>query len=205
VIGNVIEQSATTDNSGIVAYGEEPDGLNPDTHLFFVNNTVLNDRSAGTFLNIGSTVDPIVVTNDIFAGVGTVSTQASAVITSSWDASMGDPGFVDPGTFNVALGEGSPCIDAGTDPGSDGEYSLSPDEQYLHPTNSESRGIGGDAIDIGAFEYGNPGVGAADDTGGGGEDTAAGPKGAGCGCDATPGPGVGWLGLLLAAVTRRRR
>jgi hypothetical protein len=208
VIGNVIEQAATADNSSIVAYGEEPDGINPDTHLFFVNNTVLNDRSAGTFLNIGTSVtEPVVVTNDVFAGVGTVSTQTSTVVTRSWDASMGDPSFVDAGTFDLALADGSPCIDAGTDPGSDGDYSLSPDAQYVHPTSSEPRGIGGDAIDIGAFEYRNPGLAAGDDTGGGGEETGTngGPSGKGCGCDSAPRGTVGWIGAFLVALAARRR
>jgi hypothetical protein len=53
VIGNVIQQGPFTENSTIVAYGEEG-ATNPDSTLYFVNNTVVNNRWNGFFIKIGA-------------------------------------------------------------------------------------------------------------------------------------------------------
>jgi hypothetical protein len=95
VIGNVIEQSATTQNPDIITFGEEgvPGGY--DTHLFVVNNTIINDYSSGTFVN-DATSTPAVIENDIFYNAGTVTNQSTATLTTNFSSpSMGDPMFVD--------------------------------------------------------------------------------------------------------------
>ncbi len=49
VIGNVIAQSADTDNPTLVSYGAEGTHW-PDNALYFVHNTLVNDRYDGSFL-----------------------------------------------------------------------------------------------------------------------------------------------------------
>lgn len=51
VIGNIIGQSAGTENPDIIAYGAEGPRW-PDNALFLAHNTVLNDFHAGTFLKL---------------------------------------------------------------------------------------------------------------------------------------------------------
>lgn len=53
VVGNVIGQSAGTNDPVLVAYGEEGPRW-PDNALFLTHNTLLNDRHAGTFLKAWS-------------------------------------------------------------------------------------------------------------------------------------------------------
>ena len=159
VLGNIIEQSATTQNDNIISYGEEPQNvIDPDTHLFVVNNTFLNDDGRGTFVHLDPGITTAaLVENNIFAGGGTDCDETSATLTTNFDdPAMGDPMFVDQATYDVALMSGSPCIDKGTLPGPNGAQSLIPGYEYVQPESGEPRQIEGSAIDIGAYEYGNP-------------------------------------------------
>ena len=143
IIGNLIQQGPLTDNSIIVAYGAE--GLsNPSNEFYFINNSVVNDRGAGTFLDVnqGTTAK---IYNNIFSGGGTMLSdpgdQASNLETTN-------PGFVDIDSYDYHLLAGSPAIDNGFNPG----ISLIPTHQYIHPINTEPRPIN-NTIDIGAYEY----------------------------------------------------
>ncbi len=176
VIGNILEQAATTQNPAIVSYGEESATLDPDTHLFFVNNTLLNDAGGGTFVVVGSTVTtPAVLVNNVFTGPGTVTTQAAAMQATNFTDAMGSPMFVDAATYDVHLQAGSPCIDKGSDPGMGAGQPLAPGFEYVHPLGGEPRMVVGAAIDIGAYEFGNmPGDGGVVGDAGGGGDAAGG-------------------------------
>ncbi|MEI9947962.1 MAG: right-handed parallel beta-helix repeat-containing protein [Pseudomonadota bacterium] len=154
IVGNLIEQGEHGENPSLLSYGLEGSTPgNPKHELYVVNNTFVNDRpSGGTFVNIGAAVDvPAQLQNNIFAGPGTVSNQASAISTSNF--SGGDPRFVDRATFDYSLEADSPCIDRGSAPGMADGLALSPEWQYLHPASARARkGMG--IIDIGAYEYG---------------------------------------------------
>lgn len=202
VIGNVIEQSAESQNHAILAYGEETSGMNPDTHLFVVNNTFVNHANAGMFVAIGSAItEPAVLMNDVFTGPGTVCAQADAQITSCHDDGMGDPGLVDPANLDVHLTAGSACVDAGADPGAE----LSPSAEYASEADETPRSVVAAAIDLGAFEFGNPttDTGAPDSDTEGDSDTDTSPA-SGCGCAGSPLPS-GWIALGIAALALRRR
>lgn len=215
VVGNVIEQSATTQNPALLAFGEEGVPAGYDAHLFVVNNTFLNTKGSGTFIN-NPTTTATVITNNIFWNGGTVSSQTAAIQTSNFvSATSGDPGFVNVASFDVHLQQSSPCVDKGTAPGSSGGQSLAPVFEYVHPTSQGARGIAGPAIDIGAYEFGNPGGGGTgtdggtDPGGGAGGDAAT-----GCSCqigahapaqDGSLGSLWGVLfGLLSVAQIRRK-
>jgi MYXO-CTERM domain-containing protein len=154
VIGNLIEQSAASMNPGIITFGEEGTPGGYDTHLFVVNNTIVNDLGSGTFV-IDPTSTPAVVTNNIFYNGGTVTSQAAAMLTTNFDsAMMGNPMFTNVAGYDVTLLAGSPCIDKGTDPGMGGGQSLMPVFEYVHPLSEVARSVVGPAIDIGAYEHG---------------------------------------------------
>ena len=164
VIGNVIEQGPQTDNPSMLAYGLEGTAPgNPGHALYVINNTFANDRdNGGTFVNVGAAIDtPVRLQNNLFAGPGTLTNQASAVSSSNF--SGGDPLLFAREVYDYNLQPGSPCVDQGTDPGSVGAFSLTPEWQYLHPSSARGR-VGVGAIDIGAYELGNgnePGPGGA--------------------------------------------
>lgn len=150
IVGNVIEQGPMTMNAAIIDYGSEASGFNPTSDLYVVNNTIVNDRAAGgTFVQIAAMVTtPAQLANNIFFGGGTVTTQASAVQTANYSGAS--PMFAAPASYDYHLLAGSPCVDAGQDPGA----TLAPTMQYVHPAMVEGRVVAGAAIDIGAYELG---------------------------------------------------
>jgi hypothetical protein len=173
IIGNLVQQGPSSNNPSLVAYGEEPNGINPILELFVVNNTFVNEKANGTFLNIGGGVStPVVVTNNIFRGPGTVISQGNAMLKGNFTDMDGDPMFVNQGGFDYHLQDASPCKDKGVDPGSGSGMSLAPTEQYVHPSSHEGRMAVG-AIDIGAYEIGG-GVGGSSGSGGAGGSSAGG-------------------------------
>ncbi|MEI9936003.1 MAG: hypothetical protein WDO69_02135 [Pseudomonadota bacterium] len=154
MIGNLIEQGDNGQNPSLLSYGLEGTAAgNPSHDLYLVNNTFVNDRpDGGTFVNVGAAVDvPALLENNIFAGPGTVTNQASAVSVSNF--SNGDLLFVDRAGFDYRLMAGSPCIDRGTAQGTAEGVASTPDWQYLHPANAQAR-VGVGTIDIGAYESG---------------------------------------------------
>jgi len=143
LIGNLIQQGTLTDNSTMVSYAAESAG-NPVQQLYAVNNTLVNENGAGTFMAIraGSTAQ---VTNNLFAGPGTAvsgpATQSSNLVTTT-------PLFVNQAAFDYRRTSSSP----GSDPGSSSTgFALAPVFQYVHPHNREARPILG-APHIGAYE-----------------------------------------------------
>ena len=153
VIGNIIEQGPSSPNHSIIEYGAEGIPSGRATDLFVVNNTIVNDASAGTFVFVsGSVTTPVTLRNNIFAGPGTISTQASAVLDANTTAADGDPKFVNRSAYDYRLLSGSPAIDHGGAPGSAFGVSLVPTLQYVHPTSTVSRATAGSAIDRGAYE-----------------------------------------------------
>ena len=233
VIGNIIEQSAVSQNSAIIDYGSEPATNNPDLRLFVVNNTVVNHRSAAIFVADHSAT-PALLMNNIFLGPGTVSSQANSVLTTNFTSSDGDPKLKDEAGYDYRLLPGSPCVDQGSDPGTVDGHPLTPTQQYVHPLQGEARPVSG-ALDIGAYELATASDGGVLDAGitdagitdagttdagttdAGGVDAGGLPGVPEGGTGATPGEGGGCaLGggsvagaipaiLLLAALLFRRR
>ncbi|MCB9579681.1 MAG: hypothetical protein H6717_21810 [Polyangiaceae bacterium] len=197
VIGNLVEQGPQTDNPNMLAYQEEgANAANPSHELFVINNTFVNDKGNGTFVNIGGSVStPAVIKNNIFFGGGTVTNQGNA------DQANNESGtttcLADAANFDYHLVAGSPCVDAGVDPGTGAGMALLPQFQYVHPADRENRTSVG-AIDIGAYELGggSAGTGGAGGSGGGNTGGSAGSAtggaaGAGTGGGATGGASSG--------------
>jgi hypothetical protein len=150
IIGNLLHQSTATNNSNMMCHACEG-ATNPNQSLSVVNNTFVNDRWTGTFVDNRSVVTAL-VTNNIFVGngtavVGPATQQANLAVAT-------DPGFVDISTHDSRLtAAATGAIDQGSDPGSAGAFDLTPVAHSVHPLASELR-VTVDTLDIGAYEFG---------------------------------------------------
>src|ERR1019366_8109598 len=157
VLGNVVEKGLNDQAGGMLGYllGGAVAGI-PSTELYVANNTFVNDQAAATyFLNIGAAdPTPAAVTNNIFYGPGTISTQAGSVLNTNLTS---DPLFVNQGGYDYHLASASPAINAGSTPAPADGVSLTPIYQYLDPACAEARSLVG-PIDIGAYESGGAGA-----------------------------------------------
>ncbi|HEX4124019.1 MAG TPA: right-handed parallel beta-helix repeat-containing protein [Tepidisphaeraceae bacterium] len=158
IIGNVIQQSAGSQNSTILAYGEEG-VVSPKSELNVINNTFVNDRGGGIFINAGKLPDRlrVVVLNNIFAGPGTrnIAHTDNQWMQANVQATISGAGFRDPAHYDYHLTAGSPAIGRGirTHPDAMGN-SLVPTEQYVDPCDKTARSRGG--VDAGAFAFERP-------------------------------------------------
>jgi hypothetical protein len=71
LIGNLFHQSANTDHPAMIAFAAEHNQNKPEQVLYVVNNTFVNDRAGGIFVNNHS-VAPAILINNLFVGQGTV-------------------------------------------------------------------------------------------------------------------------------------
>lgn len=149
VIGNVIQQGPATENSGIISYGAE--GLtHPLNELYFVNNTVVNDRSAGgVFLFVKAGADAARIVNNVFSGRGDLLSGPGA-LRNNVVAAKTD--FVNPAGFDYQLKAGAAAIGRGVDPGSAYGFELRPSAEYAHKAEKRTRSRSG-KLDVGALEY----------------------------------------------------
>lgn len=159
VIGNVIEQGPNSTNSGIIGYGMESLTNNAPHEFYFINNTVVNNKSNGTFVSIPAGTALYKSYNNIFAGAGTLLNGSATLVDTSnnWRATaISSVGFVNASGYDYHLTSSSQAIDGGTSPGTTNVwYPLTPVMEYKHSADSISRipsGVGGQ-LDIGAFEF----------------------------------------------------
>ena len=146
LIGNVIVQGSKTANPTIINYAEEG-ASNPHQELYVVNNTIVNNRGSGTFVAIAGQPTDARLVNNIFAGGGTV---LSGQATAAANLASNDPGFVNQAEGDYHLAPGSRAINAGTNPGTGDNVSLTPRYEYQR-LNGAPRPQN-DALDIGAYE-----------------------------------------------------
>lgn len=158
IIGNIIQQSAASQNHTIFAYGEEGN-LWPTSALYVVNNTFVNNASSGTFINAPTlpTTVPMRIRNNIFAGPGVALSINGAAHPVSGSGNLtttvAKAGFVNAASFNYHLLKTSPAINIGVSPGADSTgFSLTPLYEYVFPASNQKRPVHG-ALDAGAYEY----------------------------------------------------
>ncbi len=156
IIGNEIEQGPNTQNSNIIGYGLE--GLsNPTSEIYLINNTIVNDKTNGSFVNIQNGTSVCKAVNNIFAGPGTIFLGNATTIDTSnnWYLSIAAAGMVDAPNFNYHLLSTCSAINNGINPGMANTFSLTPEFEYQDTAESISRVVNGQ-IDIGAHEFGTP-------------------------------------------------
>jgi hypothetical protein len=134
-VGNVIGQSALTQNPTLLSYGAETSTATAHG-LYLANNTFINDRPAGgTFVRVGAArlaagLDMRFV-NNLLVGPGEVATGSAA-----WPAHnrrTTAASLQAPAKLNFRLVAGSPLIGSGVAPGSAGGRSLAPTAEFKRP------------------------------------------------------------------------
>jgi hypothetical protein len=144
IVGNVIQQGPLTDNTTIVAYGEEG-SLQPGRSLDIVNNTFVNDLAGrGTFVRAVPTNSQVRLINNAYLGDGTIYSGPTAV--EQGNLTVASSAVVDRATLDLRPTAGSPLIDGGISP------PVGVTSEYRHPTSSSARPLVG-IVDTGAFEY----------------------------------------------------
>ena len=156
VIGNVIEQGPNSDNSGIISYGAE--SATNAQELYVVNNTIVNNRSAGgTFLQVVGSATTT-VRNNIFYGAGTPWSGGTVTASNNYvePAYNNSPRFAATGSYDFHLTSASPAsvLNAGVALGLGGGFALTPTGEYVYDAQGRSRPLAG-VLDLGAFEYGS--------------------------------------------------
>lgn len=158
IMGNEIHQGTNGENSNIIGYGQE--GLsNPPPHqLYVVNNTIVNERTTGSFLALRDGTELCYIHNNIFAGDGSikVGTAFSNDIAYNWNGTIANAKFIDSKSYDYHLQATSPAVNTGeTSSISVNGLSLVPKNEYRHPVNITFRIVVG-TIDIGAHENNTP-------------------------------------------------
>lgn len=147
VIGNTFQQGSQTENSTLLSFGAEKK-VHPDSFLYIINNTFINDRHAGVFINAPKFSGESVIANNIFSGKGHVDVVArfsSNIKTESFE-------FKNTPANPYALPAGSPAINAGANLAPVNGISLVPEYQYRHPTDKQLRSKKAEP-DVGAYEF----------------------------------------------------
>ncbi|HYQ88066.1 MAG TPA: hypothetical protein VEU09_00390 [Candidatus Binatia bacterium] len=154
IIGNVVEQGPNSSNSNIISYAAESAG-NGTLDLYVVNNTIVNDKSTGTFINVraGTTAK---VLNNIFYGPGNLMAGGIFAAAANLQTSSG-AGFLSPGPpnydYHLTASTPTTIVGAGLAPGTSVVgYLLTPAYQYVYDEQFTTRSPIG-SLDLGAFEY----------------------------------------------------
>lgn len=153
IIGNEIQQGPKSENSNIIGYGLE--GLSNPTahHLVLVNNTIVNEKGNGSFVNVKDGTALCRMYNNLFAGPGAVLAGTAAVLDSAGNLKPGIPaaGFANAAAYDYTLTATSPAIDGAMSPTDEDGFPLTPTLEYVHPFESMPRTVNG-SLDIGAHE-----------------------------------------------------
>ena len=156
VIGNILMQGPSALNNNMLGYGLEGLSNTAPHELYSINNTFVNKRTASCkFIDIKSGTTIANVSNNIFAGTGTVITgSTTSYLTNYVNTDISQLNFGNELAYDYHLTGNSPVIDSGTALGLAHGVSLTPTKEYAHPTNYNTKNIQG-TIDIGAYEFKN--------------------------------------------------
>ncbi|MGA9394184.1 MAG: hypothetical protein WCA83_04120 [Azonexus sp.] len=137
VIGNVIAQSAGTDNSSIVGYGAEGQRW-PENALYLSHNTLVNDHHTGNFLQLMNEKFPAGVDvwaiNNLTVGNGDVNRPARGRFEGNRSAARSE--LIEYGGLPLRLTNMSPLRGSVRPPGSSGAVDLLPDAEFTFPVGT---------------------------------------------------------------------
>lgn len=159
VMGNVIHQGLNAENSNIIGYGMEGLSDSLQNELYVVNNTIVNERPAGSFVQALAGTSRVMLRNNIFVGAGSVfdGTIMPDSANNIRVATIAAAGFADAANYDYHLTASSPAVVAAASAGIAGTFSLTPTDEYVHPASKRSLSAPlGVAYSAGAYQFIQP-------------------------------------------------
>jgi hypothetical protein len=152
VIGNVIAQSAGTDNPSVVSYGAEGPRW-PVNGLYLAHNTLVNDNNTGTFLAVRAEKFPggidVWAINNLTVGNGDVDRPAQGRFEGNRSAGRGE--LIEYGGLPLRLTNMSPLRGSVRPPGSIGAVDLLPSAEFTYPLGTRKLRVSS-SLSPGAFQ-----------------------------------------------------
>jgi len=152
VIGNVIAQSAGTDNPSVVSYGAEGPRW-PVNGLYLAHNTLVNDNYTGTFLAVRAEKFPggidVWAINNLTVGYGDVDRPAQGRFEGNRSAGRGE--LIEYGGLPLRLTNLSPLRGSVRPPGSVGAVDLLPSAEFTYPVGTRKLRVSS-SLSPGAFQ-----------------------------------------------------
>ncbi|MGB9356045.1 MAG: hypothetical protein WCB21_10940 [Azonexus sp.] len=152
VIGNVIAQSAGTDNPSVVSYGAEGPRW-PVNGLYLAHNTLVNDNYTGTFLAVRAERFPggidVWAINNLTVGNGDVNRPAQGRFEGNRSAGRGE--LIEYGGLPLRLTNTSPLRGSVRPPGSSGAVDLLPSAEFTYPVGTRKVRVSS-SLSPGAFQ-----------------------------------------------------
>ena len=131
VIGNIIEQSATTENGTMIAFGAEGYS-HPKNELYLINNTIANNRPAGgLFLAVKPGAGVIKAYNNLLLGKGPLHTGIVGSFINNPNVEADT--FAATTRHDYRVRADSPLQRTYLAPGEANGIELAPTREYLHP------------------------------------------------------------------------
>jgi hypothetical protein len=148
VVGNIIEQSAQTENSTIISYGTE--GYRwAKNDLYLINNTIVDDRvPGGVFLRVRPGAGVVQAVNNVLIGRGRLDTAGPGEYRNNFTVAGAE--LQDTAQYDYRLKSSSSLLGKAITPGEAGGIDLKQIAQYVHPQKSQPLPYG--ARDPGAVQ-----------------------------------------------------
>ena len=131
VLGNLIAQSARTENGVVISFGAE--GYKwPRNELYLSHNTIVNERQqGGTLVAARRGKAAVRAINNLFVGNGGLDIGATGDVRDN--LRVGPDEFAAPSDFDYRLRAGSNAIGKAVDAGEVDGFPLRPVREYAHP------------------------------------------------------------------------
>ena len=148
VVGNVIQQSSTTENPNIVSYGAEGNRW-PVNTLYLVNNTLVDNRpQSGVFLSVRQGLGAITAVNNLLVGQGKLETAGPGNYRNNFNVDWDE--FVFAARDDFHLKPGSKLRGKGIAPPRAVDVDLTPRKDYIHQRSA--RDVNPQNLNPGAFQ-----------------------------------------------------
>lgn len=136
VIGNIIQQSAETENSTIISYGAE--GYKwPVNDLYLINNTLVDDRpSGGVFLRVRPGAVRVKGIDNLLVGKGSLEAAGIGEYEANFNVDYDQ--FARAVRQDYRVRADSKLVGKEVDPGQAQGISLMPTKEYVHPRHLRS-------------------------------------------------------------------
>lgn len=136
VVGNIIQQSSTTDNPHLISYGAENYRW-PKNEIHLINNTLIDLRpQGGVFFRVKPGRVNIQAVNNLLIGKGTLEKAGEGRYQNNINVDFDD--FVKANREDFRLASTSRLIGRGVLPEAAGEVELKPRLEYSHPRSTRS-------------------------------------------------------------------